>query len=375
MSGKFLFAVLTAICLFQPVHADEVRIGVVTGISGPIAETAQDILKITRAYLDSVNAQGGINGNRLVLVTKDDQYDPKKTAPLAEEVIATDKVVAIVNSAGTAQTISLIKSRILNKYRVPLVGVYSGSDALRGPGSEEIFHTRATYSQEVMKIAQLASTLGMHRVAVLYQEDAFGEGILQSLQMAEKEYNLQVILKAGYKPGAKDFKAQADAVRAVQPQAIFLMGVPDSAYQFMKVYDAPSGAAQIYALSFVTPRFLADAAGEAKVRGIGISQVVPNPNSEALPLIKDFRALANGPFGNGIATSPVTLEGYLNIRLVVEAIRLAGPNPTGEKVMHSLASMRNHRIGGLPIDFSDMRRSGSSYLDIAVIGRNARLLY
>jgi ABC-type branched-subunit amino acid transport system substrate-binding protein len=375
MFRKFVFSVVAAVCFFQPACADEIRIGMVTGISGPIAETAQDIIKITRAYLESINAQGGINGSRLVLVTKDDQYDPKKTAPLVEAAIATDKVVAIVNSAGTAHTIGLIKSRILNNHRVPLVGVYSGSDALRGPGSEEIFHTRATYGDEVMKIARLASTLGMRRIAVLYQEDAFGEGILQSLHAAEKAFNLQVILKVGYKPGTKEFKEQARAITAVHPQAIFLMGVPDSAYQFMKVYDAPSGAAQIYALSFVTPKFLADAAGEAKARGIGISQVVPNPNSEALPLIKDFKALANGPFGNGIATSPVTLEGYLNIRVVVEAIRMAGPNPTGEKVMHSLASMRNHRISGFPIDFSGTRRSGSSYLDIAVIGRHARLLY
>jgi len=347
----------------------------VTGLSGPIAETAQEITRVTRGYLDMVNAQGGVNGNRLVLVTRDDHYDPAKTAGLVEESITSDKAVALVNSAGTAQTIGVIKSRVLNRHKVPLVGVFSGSEAIRGAGAEEIFHTRATYREEVMKIARVASTLGMKRVAILYQEDAFGQGILQSVAAAEKELGLQVILKAGYKPGARDFAVQASAIRGAHPQTIFLLGVPDSAAQFMKSWDAPPGAAQIFALSFVTPKLLTDAAGESRVRGVGISQVVPNPNSTAIPLVKEFQDFAQSRFGLGVALNPVALEGFLNIRLVVEAIRLAGPAPTSEKVMRSLASMQNYRLGGFPLDFSSQKRNGSSYLDIAVVGRNGKLLY
>ncbi|MGH8808057.1 MAG: ABC transporter substrate-binding protein [Noviherbaspirillum sp.] len=375
MFGKIVSAASAALIFTHGAHAGEIKIGMVSGVTGPIAETAQEILHVVRGYLDLVNSQGGVNGNRLALVLKDDQYNPAKTTPLVEEAITSDGVVAIVNSAGTAQTAGLIKSRVLNKYKVPLVGVYSGADVLRGPGSEEIFHTRPTYGEEVMKIARLASTLGMHRVAVLYQEDAFGQGILQSVGAVEKEFKLEVILKAGYKPGAKDFAEQAKLIAAAQPQAVFLMGVPDAAYQFMKMYAAPAGAAQLYALSFVTPKLLIAAAGEAKVRGFGISQVVPNPNSAGLPLIKDFQALANSPYGRSISPSPVALEAYLNIRLAVEAIKMAGPHPTGEKIMRSLASMRDYRVGGFPIDFSGTKRNGSSYLDIAVVGRNGRLVY
>lgn len=210
---------------------------------------------------------------------------------------------------------------------------------------------------------------------MLYQDDAFGQGILQGVNSGEKDFHLKVILKVPYKAGTKDFAPQAKLITAAQPQAIFLMGVPDAVYQFMKAYEAPTGAAQLYALSFVTPKMLADIAGEAKIRGIGISQVVPNPNSAVLPLIKDFQALINSPFGKGIVASPVALEGYLNIRILVDAITLAGPNPTSEKILHGLASMHNHRVGGFPIDFSNSKRSGSDYLDIAVVGRNARLLY
>jgi ABC-type branched-subunit amino acid transport system substrate-binding protein len=356
-------------------RAEEVRIGFVNGLSGPIAETAQDILKITRAYVEQVNAAGGVHGRHLALVARDDHYDPGKTAALVEDVIINDKAVILVNSAGTASTIAVIKSGVLARHKVPLVGVFSGSTALRGPGSAEIFHTRSTYGEEVLKILRLASTLGLQRIAVLYQDDAFGQGILQSVAEGEKKFNLEVILKAGYQPGARDFAAQAKAIIAAHPQVVLMMGVPDSTYQFVKAWDAPSGYAQLFTLSFVTAQKLAEIAGEAKARGIGISQVVPNPNSTVLPLMKDYQALLRSAYGKDIPSNPVTLEGYLNIRLAVEAIRAAGPNPRGEKVMQALAAMHDFRLGGYPIDFSANKRIGSNYLDIAVVGRDARLLY
>ncbi|HJV86469.1 MAG TPA: ABC transporter substrate-binding protein [Noviherbaspirillum sp.] len=375
---KTMFALTTAFFLSVFPHsarAEDVRIGFVNGLSGPIAETAQDILKVSRAYVEQVNASGGVHGRKLVLVARDDQYDPGKTAALVEDVIVNDKVVALVNSAGTAPIIAVIKSGVLAHHKVPLVGVFSGSAALRGPGSAEIFHTRPTYGEEVLKIARLASTLGLRRIAVLYQEDAFGQGILQSVAEGEKKFNLEVILKAGYHPGTRDFAAQAKAIVAAHPQAVFMMGVPDSTYQFVKAWDAPTGYAQLYTLSFVTSQKLAEIAGEAKARGIGISQVVPNPNSTVLPLMKDYQSLLRSFYGKDIPSNPVTLEGYLNIRLVVEAIKAAGPNPSGDKVMQALAAMRDFRLGGYPIDFSGSKRTGSNYLDIAVVGRDARLLY
>jgi ABC-type branched-subunit amino acid transport system substrate-binding protein len=188
-------------------------------------------------------------------------------------------------------------------------------------------------------------------------------------------YNLNIFLKVGYKLGTQDFTEQVKTITAAKPQAIFLMGVPDSVCQFMKVYNAPAGSAQIYALSFVTSTMLADIAGTEKIRGIGITQVVPNPRYSIMPMVKDFQRLINSPHGSGIIPSPIALEGYLNIRILATAIKMAGPHPTSEKIMQSLASMHNFDVGGYPIDFTDTKRNGSSYLDIAVVGPKARLLY
>jgi branched-chain amino acid transport system substrate-binding protein len=374
MNVRKLLAALAACVVLHAAHADQVKVGIVAGITGPTAQSAADVLKVTSGYLDMVNAQG-INGNQLALVTRDDQYDPAKTAALVEDVIVRDNAVVLVNGIGTSNTAALIKAGVLNKHKVPLIGVFSGSDAIRGPGSEQIFHTRASYNDEVMKIARLLSTLGLKRIAVLYQDDGFGAAVMKSVAKASEEFKFEVIAKVSYKPGEQVFNEHAKQIIAARPQAILVMAVPDAAVSFMKVYDAPVGAAQIFTLSFVTPKALMDASGEERVRGIGISQVVPNPASTAFSLSKDFMAFVQTPYAKGVTPSPFAFEAYLNVRLAVEAIRMAGARPSPEKIFQSLTSMRNYRLAGFPIDFSETNRKGSSYMDIAVIGRNARLLY
>lgn len=276
------FAALLACAVFAAAQAEEVKIASVSGITGPIAHTTKEGLDLARGYIAMVNAHGGINGNKIVFVTRDDQYDPKKTPGMVEDVIVKDDPVALVNSAGTANTMALIKTGVLSKYKVPLVGVFSGSEAIRGPGSEYIFHTRPTYHDEVMKIARLVSTLGLKKVAVLYQDDAFGAGINRSVDEAAQVHHFEIVLKLPYKPGEKDFTEHAHKVVAAHPQALFLMGVPDAVNRFMKAYDAPTGASQIFTLSFVTPNGLLETAGEERIRGVGITQVIPNPNAVAL---------------------------------------------------------------------------------------------
>ncbi|MGB6054171.1 MAG: ABC transporter substrate-binding protein [Burkholderiaceae bacterium] len=373
------FATLAACAALASIHlptqAGEVRIGTVSDLSGPLASTSIKMVAATQAYLDMINAKGGINGNKIVLMQRDDQYDPRKTPAMVDDIITRDNVVALVNSAGTANTFAMIKAGVLSRHKVPLVGVFSGSEVIRGPGSEYIFHTRPTYHDEVMKIARVASTLGVKKIAVLYQEDGFGASIMKSVNQAMQENQFKMVAEAPYKPGETDFSAQAKKIIAAQPQAIFLMGVPDAVANFMKVYDAPVGAAQIYTLSFVTPDHLQAAAGEARIRGIGITQVVPNANSAVLQISKDFQAFLKSPGGQGVEPNPLTFESFVNLKLVLEAIRLAGPNPTAASVAQSLKSMRNFQLGGLPIDFSETNRSGSSFLDIAVVGRNGRLYY
>ena len=371
---KLIAALFTLTCATTAL-ADEVKIGVVAGFTGPISNTVVEAVDMMRGYIAMVNDQGGINGNKIVLATRDDGYDPKKTPALVEDIITQDNVVMLVSSAGTANTVAMIKTGALAKHNVPLLGVFSGSDAIRGPGSENIFHTRASYNDEIMKIASVVSTLGLKKVAVLYQDDGFGAGVNDSITKAAAEYKFAPFLRVPYKPGETNFAAQAKQIIDAQPQAIFLMAVPDAAVHFMKAYDAPRGTSQIYTLSFVSSKDLFDAAGDTRTRGIAISQVVPNPNAVALPLARDYQAFLKTPYAQGAKSSPVNFEFYMNVRLAMAALKMAGPKPTPDKVTAALKSMHDYKLGGYTIDFNDTKRRGSAFLDIAVVGYGGRLSF
>lgn len=372
---KSLFSALLALSTLGAVHASEVTIGLVADVSGPNAALTKEGNIVINGYIEMVNAKGGVNGNTLKVALKDDQYDPTKTPALAAEAITKDRAVALLNVLGTANTIALMKTGVLNKLGVPLVGVFSGADVVRGPGSEMIFHTRASYTDEIMKIARLSSTLGLKRIAVLYQDDGFGASINQAVAKAAEQYQFEVINKTPYKPGETDFSQHARKIIDSKPQAIYLMGLPEAVIRFMKAYDAPQGASQIYTLSFVPAKVLAGAAGDKRVRGVGISQVVPNPNSTVLPLAKDFQTFLKSPYAKGVQSNPLNFEIYLNTRLLVEAIRMAGPQPTPDKVTKALTSMNGYMLAGYPISFGETNRRGSHYLDIGVVGVNGRLSY
>jgi branched-chain amino acid transport system substrate-binding protein len=375
MLYKKILVALSAFTAIASAHAGEVAVGSVLGVTGPNAASGAEGAALITGYFEMINASGGVNGNTLKRIIKDDQYDPRKTAGLVEEAITKDNVVALFSAVGTANTVAIMKSGILNKTGVPLVGVFSGADVLRGPGSEQIFHTRASYTDEIMKISRLAATLGLKRIAVLYQDDGFGAGINQSIAKAAEQYQLEVVNKTPYKPGDTDLSQQAKQIIDAKPQAIFLMGVPDAVVRFMKVYDAPIGASQIYTLSFVPAKMLVQAVGENKVRGMGISQVVPNPETTTLPLAKEFQTFLKTPYAKGAQSNATNFESFMNAKLVVEAIRMAGANPTPEKVTKALMSMNGYRLAGYPISFSPTNRSGSHYLDIGVVGRNGRINY
>ena len=208
---KKLIVALVGLTCTAAVLADDVKIGIVSGFTGPLAKTTMEGVNMARGYIAMVNDQGGINGNKIVLATRDDSYDPKKTPGMVEEIIEQDNVAMLVNSVGTGNTVALIKSGVLAKHGMPLLGVFSGSDAIRGPGSENIFHTRASYHDEIMKIASVVSTLGLKKVAVLYQDDGLGVSVNDSITKAAAEYKFDPFLRVPYKPGETNFAAQAEA--------------------------------------------------------------------------------------------------------------------------------------------------------------------
>ncbi|HEX5128056.1 MAG TPA: ABC transporter substrate-binding protein, partial [Rhodocyclaceae bacterium] len=174
-------------------HAQEIVIGQCVPLSGALANTGVDIAFGARLAVDAANAVGGVNGHKIRLIQKDDGNQVDKTVQCTEGLIKNDNAVALIGYVGTDNVEELVKRKTLADAGIALIAPYTGSEVLRG--SPNIFHVRASYADETAKIVEQFARSGLKRIAVFYQNDAFGEAGLADVETALAKQGNKIVAK------------------------------------------------------------------------------------------------------------------------------------------------------------------------------------
>ena len=363
------FAVLTtAAC------AATIVIGQVAPYSGPLAPTGSHVGAGAQLYFERINATGGIHGAKIRLVTKDDGYKVAETVKLTRELLKQANPIALVGLVGTGNVGALVKDGVLADADIPVVGIRSGALSLVSPVVPQLFHTRASYSAEVEKIAQQLATTGVKRVAVLYQDDPFGLDGLAGAEKSISRHSLQLVVKAAYEKNTTKVDAAVKAITTAQPQAVIMVSNTAASAEFVKQSRAAGNDAQLLALSVTDGPQLVQRIGKEAAHGLGLVQVVPDPASRALAITRELQDDYKKFAPKGIDLNHTLLEGYLAGKVLAEGLRRAGPNPTRKRLREALEAMRDYDAGGLLIRFSPSSHSGSEFLDITILNREGRIL-
>lgn len=364
--GLLLAAALSA-------RAAEVVVGQVAPLSGVLASTGQQMVLGGKIYFDWVNAQGGVHGATLRQEVVDDGYKVPDTVRLTRELLARPDVVALYGFAGTANITQLLADGVLEQGGAALVAPYTGGESLRSPFNPWIFHVRAGYADEAEHMVQQLTTLGMDRVAVMYQDDGFGKAGLAGVEAALAKRKLKLVASAGYERNTDQVEAAAQAIKAADAQAVIMIAINKPAAAFIKRYRELGGGAQLYNISVVDPTELVKLAGLKNAHGLGISQVVPYPYRPLLPVVREYQQLLK-QYAPEAEVNYTSFEQFLGAKVLVEALRRAGPAPTRAKVVRALESLRSFDLGGITVGYSPTNRVGSRYVEVTVIGANGRLM-
>ena len=352
--------------------AKEVVIGQIAPLSGVLASTGRQMVLGGQVYFDAVNEAGGVHGARIRTVVMDDGYRVEDTVRLTRELTARPEVVALFGLAGTANIGQLLADKVLAEGRMPVVAPYTGGDILRQPYNPWIFHVRAGYVDEAEHMVRQVETLGIRRVAVFYQNDAFGTSGLQGVQAALQRRGLELAAAAAYERNTTDVDAAVTSILAAEAQAVIMIAVNKPAAAFIKQYRTAGGGGLLFNISVVDPAELVKLAGLKEARGLGISQVVPFPYQPNLPVVREFhRALRK--HAPDEAVNYTNFEEYLGAKVLVEGLRRAGPNPTRERLMTALESLKDFDLGGITVSYGPQQRIGSRYVEITVIGVDGKL--
>lgn len=374
MLRKLIAATALALGPLVAAAADEIVIGQVAPLSGTIAGTGEEYVAGGAAYFAHVNAKGGIYGRKIRVVVKDDGYKPDLTLSQTKALLADEKPLALFGFVGTGNVLALNKNKVLEDAGIALMAPYTGAQDLRDPMNPYIFHIRASYTDETSRMVEHLHTIGLRRFAVMYQDDPFGKSGLAGAERAVQKLGMQLVAKGGYdRTKPEEVDAAIAAIAPANPDAIIMVSVNRASAAFVKKMREKGSRARLFSISVVNFKELLKNAGEEMVRGVGISQVMPYPYSPKVPVAHEFQQMM-AKYQPGKTVSYASMESYIAAKILVEAIRRSGGNPTREKVISQLEKMNNYDVGGFKVSFGPDNRVGSRFVEVTVIGPDGRLM-
>jgi ABC-type branched-subunit amino acid transport system substrate-binding protein len=346
-----------------------ILLGQSAAFSGPAAQLGIQMNIGTKAYFDHVNAQGGVYGRKIEIKALDDRYEANLCAENTKKLIQEDKVFALVSYVGTPTTMAAMPT--FTEAKVPLIGPFTGAEALRNPVNRYVFNVRASYYDETEKIVEQLVSTGNHKIAVFYQDDAYGQAGLKGVQIAMDKRGMQIVALGKVERNTVKVQDAVKTINAAQPDGVIMISAYTSIAEFVREMKAAGSTTQFHNVSFVGSTALADALKDEGY-GVAISQVVPFPWSPSVPVVKEYEdVLAKAGHADFNFSS---LEGYVVGKVVVEALRRAGKEPTREKLVTALEGMSNVDLGDFIVSFSPTNHSGSKFVDLTMIGRNGKFL-
>ena len=351
------------------VFPDKVVFGQAAVFSGPAAQLGIQMRNGIKAYFDHVNALGGVHGRKIELVTEDDKYESAVAPAASKKLIEERKVFALMGYVGTPTGVAHLP--VVTQARVPLVGMFTGAEALRVPFNKYVFHVRASYYEETDKIVEQVVSIGGKSIAVFYQNDAYGQAGLKGVELATQKRGMKIAALGTVERNTVKVEDAVKRIHAAQPDAVVMISAYTSCAEFIRQMQKAGSNATFYNVSFVGSKALADALGKDGV-GVAISQVVPFPWGRAVPVVKEYQQLSTKAGFTDFNFS--AMEGFLTAKVAVEGLRRAGRNLTRDGYIAALERMQDVDLGGFYVSYSPTDHTGSAFVDLTIIGGDGKFL-
>ncbi|WKB52903.1 ABC transporter substrate-binding protein [Eleftheria terrae] len=370
LAAAFLWLHATLALAVDGVSDTTIRLGMSSPLSGPTGAYGRAMKEGIETYFAQVNAAGGVAGRKLELVALDDGYETEPAVANTRRLIEQEKVFALMGYYGTSPTAAVLP--VLDASGVPLIGTISGADSLRRPVNRHVFHLRASYGDETAAIVKNLITVGIRRVAVLYQDDGFGQAGLKGVSEALVAHQLSPVATASVPRNSVDVAQAVSTIAKSGAQAVVMVTLYRPTAAFIKQMRAAGATPFFVALSPVGTDQLIAELGADNARGIQVSQVIPSPWGDRVAVVREYKK-ALQTYAKQSAPSYYGLEGYLNARLVTAALQRAGRNLSRERLAAALRGGA-FDLGGYRVEFDEGSNSGSNYVEISVVGGGGRIL-
>ena len=347
----------------------DVLIGQSAVLSGPLGFAMKGFNFGAQLAFEQINAQGGVHGRKIRLVSLDDELRPDKTVLNYKKLLAEQRVLAFFGGVGSANVAAA--TPVLQESNAPLIGSYALSDSARAKAAGAAYFVRAGYGREAERHVQHLTSLGIERIAVAHLAVRGGEEVLEAVRTAikAKDPSRDVVQAIPVKTDGSNAVDAGRAIAAGTAQAVimFLSGPPVA--EVIKTARELGANPLFYGMSSVAGEQVAGALGK-RLQGLAISQVVPFPWNDADPTARRMAQLSTAA---GASVSYYSFEGYINGLLMIEALRRAGRGVT-RSTLHSTMRGLKERVGGMDLDFTAGGHTGSRFVEMVYVTADARFV-
>jgi len=353
--NKILPFLLLAVLVFagagraeDGVTATTVTIGQACALSGSALALGTNMRAGIEAAFARVNEAGGVNGRKLVLISKDDGYEPRQSIRQTKDLIEKDKVFALIGGVGTPTAQAVVP--IAEKAKIPFVGPFTGAEFLRNPFKKYVINIRGSYYQETERLAQyLVDQLGYKKIACFYQNDGYGQAGLSGIEIALKKRGLELVATGTYERNTVAVKSALLNIRKASPQAVVMIGVYKPCAVFIKLANIYMKGTLFANISFVGTDSLAAELGAEGDNTI-ITQVVSFPNDVSVPLVKEYRE-ALKKYQPDFSPGFVSLEGYMVGKVFAMAAASVKGDLTRESFIRAIQETGSFDLGGIVLRY------------------------
>jgi branched-chain amino acid transport system substrate-binding protein len=347
-----------------------VKISQSIALSGPLGDLGQAMHQGAQVCFAAVNAQGGVNGRKIVLETLDDGYDVKRAVANVGTFLGNKDTFALFNCMGTPMIEAMLPQVV--ESGIPFFAPFTGAKLARPKGVRNILNIRASYSDEAEQMVQHLTTIGIKRIGIAYQNNAFGKEVFDSVHAAMQKQQLNPLGTVTVESNGSDAATASSKLVQVEPETVIVVLAGKPALDFIKAFRAQRRGVPLYAFSVMGAAATLRAIGDDAV-GVAVTQVVPSPGSPAVAVVRDFHAAWKAAEAK-LEPSHLALEGYINARVFVEALKKTGRNLTRERFIDSTWALKRTDLGGFDVAFSEPGKGASRFVELTMLGRGGRFV-
>jgi branched-chain amino acid transport system substrate-binding protein len=335
-----------------------IRVGMITDLTGPLAFVGQEASAGARLYLDQVNAQGGVHGRRIELIVEDDGYQPPRAVAAFRKLVDRDQVFCFAGSMGSSTTMATFP--LLERERIPLIAPLTFASAMHTPPKQYLFAMDPSYSIQSWIIAKYILEIEKAeapRLAILYQDDDYGQDGLKGLREVAAHYGLPIVAEESYKKGAVDFSTQVLNLRQADPTHVVLWTVYRETAAVLKEAQMAGWHPQFIGGIPVADTKTLELAG-AEAEGLLALQCI-DFGSQGAPM-RQYRELLE-KHTPGQQSRFFHAAGFWSVQVLVEGLQRAGRELTREKLVEAMERFENWDGSiGPPLTYGPNLRGGKN---------------